>query len=63
MIADGIAVTDFHREERSLEEVFVDMMARMERGEPVSFSSPCPETKSPGTGAVDPGPGGEVREP
>ncbi len=57
MVADGIAVTDFHREERSLEEVFVDMMGRMERGEPVSFSEGRPEKNSPGTGAVVPGPG------
>jgi ABC-2 type transport system ATP-binding protein len=57
MVSDGIAVTDFHREERSLEEVFVDMMGRMERGEPVSFSGGRPEKESPGTGAVVPGPG------
>jgi ABC-2 type transport system ATP-binding protein len=55
MVGDGIAVTDFHREQRSLEEVFVDMMARMDRGEAVSF----PEKPTPGTVTESPVPGVE----
>ncbi len=32
MIQDGIAVTDFHREERKLEDAFIDMLGQIDRG-------------------------------
>jgi ABC-2 type transport system ATP-binding protein len=33
MIKDGLRVTEFHREERNLEDAFIDMLGRLERGE------------------------------
>ena len=37
MVQDGIAVTDYHREERRLEDAFIDMLGQIDRG---TFKSP-----------------------
>jgi ABC-2 type transport system ATP-binding protein len=39
MIKDGLQITEFHREERNLEDAFIDMLGRIERGE-VSAAAP-----------------------
>ena len=47
MITDGLLVTDFHREERRLEDAFIDMLGQMDRGSykpsyPMSSPPPLP---------------------
>jgi ABC-2 type transport system ATP-binding protein len=32
MIIDGLLVTDFHREERRLEDAFIDMLGQIDKG-------------------------------
>jgi ABC-2 type transport system ATP-binding protein len=32
MIADGLLVTDFHREERKLEDAFIDLLGQIDKG-------------------------------
>ena len=42
LVQDGIAVTDFHREERNLEDAFIDMLGRIDRGEQAVLPQPVP---------------------
>lgn len=46
LVIDGIPITDFHREERNLEDAFIDMLGRIEKGQQ-AVSSP-PPLPSPG---------------
>ncbi len=41
MIKDGLRVTEFHREERNLEDAFIDMLGKLDRGE-IGGSKPPP---------------------
>jgi len=41
MIKDGLQVTDFHREQRNLEDAFIDMLGRLDAGE-VAQPPPAP---------------------
>ena len=43
MVLDGIAVTDFHRQERRLEEVFVDVL-RQTKATALAAQPPLPIT-------------------
>jgi ABC-2 type transport system ATP-binding protein len=40
MILDGLPVVDFHREERRLEDAFIDMLGRMDQGQAAAANSP-----------------------
>ncbi|MFD0892020.1 ABC transporter ATP-binding protein [Luteolibacter ambystomatis] len=47
MVKDGLRVVEFHREQRNLEDAFIDILGRIERGEKnVIAPPPMPETKS-----------------
>lgn len=47
MIKDGLRVTEFHREERNLEDAFIDMLGKIDRGEiGGSKPPPMPEMKA-----------------
>lgn len=46
LVTDGIPVTDFHREERNLEDAFIDMLGRIEKGQQ-AVSSPPPLPSPP----------------
>ncbi|MDZ4289580.1 MAG: ABC transporter ATP-binding protein [Prosthecobacter sp.] len=43
MIQDGLQVTDFHREERRLEDAFIDMLGQIDRGTFKAPPVPLPE--------------------
>ncbi len=48
LVIDGLPVTDFHREERKLEDAFIDILARLDRGEtPVTTPGAPPPLPSP----------------
>jgi ABC-2 type transport system ATP-binding protein len=40
MILDGLPVIDFHKEERRLEDAFIDMLGRMDQGQAAGSNSP-----------------------
>ena len=42
MIADGLAVTEFHREARKLEDAFVDMLRKVDPSRPPPLPPPLP---------------------
>ncbi len=45
MIKDGLRVTEFHREQRNLEDAFIDILGRLEAGhQPVTTPPPDPQT-------------------
>jgi ABC-2 type transport system ATP-binding protein len=45
MIKDGLRVTEFHREQRNLEDAFIDILGRLEAGhQPVNTPPPDPRT-------------------
>jgi ABC-2 type transport system ATP-binding protein len=48
MIKDGLRVVEFHREQRNLEDAFIDILGRIERGEshPV-IPPPMPQETNP----------------
>jgi ABC-2 type transport system ATP-binding protein len=50
MIKDGLKITEFHREERNLEDAFIDMLGKIERGE-LAGQKPPP---MPDTAAFNP---------
>lgn len=52
MIQDGIPVIEFHREERNLEDAFIDILGKLEKGQPPVTPPPLPVTTpaTPGTG-------------
>jgi ABC-2 type transport system ATP-binding protein len=44
MIKDGIKVVEFHKEQRNLEDAFIDMLGRIDRGEgALPVTAPKPE--------------------
>ena len=49
MVKDDLKVTEFHREQRNLEDAFIDMLGRLDRGEEATPSStpPLPPTFAP----------------
>jgi ABC-2 type transport system ATP-binding protein len=47
MIKDGLKVVEFHREERNLEDAFIDILGRIERGEKdVVLPPPMPQPEA-----------------
>ena len=44
MVRDGLRITEFHREERNLEDAFIDIIGRLESGQP-AIPPPLPEAK------------------
>lgn len=49
MVRDGLRITEFHKEQRNLEDAFIDMLGRIDRGE-VAFEetqAPPPPTFAP----------------
>ncbi len=42
MIRDGLRVTEFHREQRNLEDAFIDILARLDSGQPAVAPPPLP---------------------
>ncbi|MFM2221574.1 MAG: hypothetical protein RLZZ553_1322, partial [Verrucomicrobiota bacterium] len=47
MVRDGLRITEFHREERNLEDAFIDMLGKIDRGEiGGSKPPPMPEMKA-----------------
>lgn len=46
MVRDGIRVTEFHQEQRNLEDAFIDILGRIDRGETPIAATPPPLPKS-----------------
>lgn len=46
MVKDGLQVVDFHKEQRNLEDAFIDMLGRIERGESAQPETPAPAEPS-----------------
>ena len=47
MVKDGLKITEFHREERNLEDAFIDMLGKIERGELAGQKPPpMPDTSA-----------------
>lgn len=47
MVKDGLKITEFHREERNLEDAFIDMLGKIDRGETIGPKPPpMPELKA-----------------
>ncbi len=44
MVRDGLRITEFHREQRNLEDAFIDIIGRLESGQP-AVPPPLPEEK------------------
>lgn len=42
MVRDGVRVVDFHKEQRNLEDAFIDMLGRIDRGETAQPEAPLP---------------------
>jgi ABC-2 type transport system ATP-binding protein len=42
MIKDGLRVTEFHREQRNLEDAFIDILGRLDAGQPAVAPPPLP---------------------
>lgn len=40
MILDGLPIVDFHKEERRLEDAFIDMLGRMDQGQTSGANHP-----------------------
>jgi ABC-2 type transport system ATP-binding protein len=40
MLKDGLKVTEFHREQRNLEDAFIDMLGKIDRGETIGSKPP-----------------------
>ncbi len=54
MVREGLRVTEFHREERNLEDAFIDILGQIEEGASGLTPSLHPETSAP-TGPTTPG--------
>ena len=46
MIKDGLRVTEFHKEQRNLEDAFIDILGRIDRGETPIAATPPPMPRS-----------------
>jgi ABC-2 type transport system ATP-binding protein len=42
MVRDGLRITEFHKEQRNLEDAFIDMLGRLDRGETARPEAPAP---------------------
>jgi len=42
MVKDGLRITEFHREQRNLEDAFIDMLGRLETNQPALAPPPLP---------------------
>lgn len=47
MVKDGVRVIEFHREQRNLEDAFIDMLGRIDRGEDVQAPPAMPQKPAP----------------
>ena len=50
MVKDGLKITEFHKEQRNLEDAFIDMLGRIDRGEgalPTPVKKPEPAFTPP----------------
>ncbi|MDB6134058.1 MAG: type transport system ATP-binding protein [Verrucomicrobiales bacterium] len=65
MIADGLSVTEFHQEQRNLEDAFIDMLGRIEQGiaGPVPGQPPALPAKAPSPPSPPPPPSLPVTDP
>ncbi len=43
MVKDGLRITEFHREQRNLEDAFIDIIGRLEAGKPAVAPPPMPQ--------------------
>ena len=48
MIKDGLRITEFHREQRNLEDAFIDIIGRLDSGKP-----PLPPPLPSGTSNIE----------
>ncbi|MBK1827405.1 ABC transporter ATP-binding protein [Haloferula rosea] len=46
MIKDGLTIHEFHKEQRNLEDAFIDMLGRIDRGETAMAETPAPQEPS-----------------
>jgi len=46
MIKDGLRITEFHREQRNLEDAFIDMLGRLDAGQEALSPPPLPASSS-----------------
>lgn len=49
MVSEGIPVIEFHREERNLEDAFIDILGKLESGKPAVSPPPLPPGATPST--------------
>ena len=54
MVREGLRVTEFHREERNLEDAFIDILGQIEERDSGHTPPPHPDTEAP-TGPTTPG--------
>jgi len=47
MIKDGLRITEFHREERNLEDAFIDILGRLDSGQTAVKPPPMPQASEP----------------
>ena len=43
MVKDGLRITEFHREQRNLEDAFIDILGRLDAGQPAVTPPPMPQ--------------------
>jgi ABC-2 type transport system ATP-binding protein len=43
MIRDGLPVIEFHKEQRNLEDAFIDIVGKLESGQPPALPAPPPQ--------------------
>jgi ABC-2 type transport system ATP-binding protein len=46
MIKDGLRITEYHREQRNLEDAFIDILGRLEAGQPAVTPPPIPAAQN-----------------
>ena len=49
MVREGVRVIEFHREQRNLEDAFIDILGKIEKGEPGLIPPPQPTAPAPAT--------------
>ncbi len=47
MIKDGLRITEFHREQRNLEDAFIDILGRLDAGQEAITPPPLPQVATP----------------
>ena len=48
MVKDGLRITEFHREQRNLEDAFIDILGRLDAGQPAVAPPPMPQQEELG---------------